>query len=251
MANTHTESEDHAWSVNISDHPMRTESPAFVSAKKAAKKILATMPSHEPYGAGPWEMHHGGSLWVYDGQQWKLFLARAGIEWSMQFCGDPAKVELLRQDAVSLIDAFSGTRKALADIGYKDIARLDTPIVTADDVAWYTDSLFNSCVPLDRLKHQGILPSGAGKHHYPEPIVAAENFKVDSFELFVALPGGGHAAVAPVSPTGSGDGRVRVLYATPGTSLNDEVVKAQEEKKAVIVPADHPIAQATFVNQQG
>jgi hypothetical protein len=42
-----------------------------------------------------------------------------------------------------------------------------------------------------------------------------------------------------------------VLYATPGTSLNDEVVKAQEEKKAVIVPADHPIAQATFVNQQG
>src|SRR4051794_15787744 len=38
---THIESEDHPWSVYISDHPQRTESHWFTEAKRTAHKILA------------------------------------------------------------------------------------------------------------------------------------------------------------------------------------------------------------------
>lgn len=40
---THTESEDHAWSITIPDHPARTESEGFRRSKEAAHKILAAV----------------------------------------------------------------------------------------------------------------------------------------------------------------------------------------------------------------
>lgn len=43
-------------------------------------------------------------------------------------------------------------------------------IVDADGVERFTDSSFNSCVPLSRGDHQGVLPKAAGEHHYPIPI---------------------------------------------------------------------------------
>ena len=98
--------ENYPWSQYIVDHPKRSDSPWFTAAERTAHKILAEPgPDGFPYGQGPWEMHHGGSLWVRSAGGWRMYLARAGIEWSLQFCADPAKVDRLRRDALALVQA--------------------------------------------------------------------------------------------------------------------------------------------------
>lgn len=233
------------------DHPKRAESKWFIAAKRTAKKILGTLSdSALPYGPGPWEMHHGGSLWVLGNDGWRMYLARAGIEWSMQFCADPAKVDRLRQDAHALVQAFPGTLPALAELGYEEAEEiLSTPIEDADGVARYTDSLFNSCVPLSRADHQGVLPSAAGEHHYPLPVKAGDFIRYDDFQLWVTLDDGTHAAVTPLNPRRSGDGRVRVLFARHGTAAGEAVALAQRKNKAVILPAEDPVARQAFSRQ--
>ena len=54
------------------------------------------------YGQPPFEDHHGGGLWLKDATGWFLVRNMAGMEWSSQFCADPAKVDLLRQNAQRL-----------------------------------------------------------------------------------------------------------------------------------------------------
>jgi hypothetical protein len=249
---THTTTtEDYRWSVFVVDHPQRKDSSFFTAAKRTTHRILETMaPDGYPYGPGPWEMHHGGSLWVHGSNGWRLYLARAGIEWSMQFCADPAKVERLRLDAVELIGAFPTTLPALADLGYAHAEEiLSTPITDAKTVARWTDSLFNSCVPLSKADHQGILPAVPGEHHYPLPVKAGDFLRFADFQLWVTLPDGSHGAVTPVAPRGSGDGRARLVFARHGTSAGDAVALAQTDHRAVILPADHPLAIQAFARQ--
>lgn len=248
---SHIESEDHPWSVYIADHPQRTESPWFAAAKRTAHKILADPGSDGlPYGSGPWEMHHGGSLWVRSTNGWRMYLARAGIEWSTQFCAEPAKVDRLRQDALTLVSAFPSTLPALAELGYHGAEQiLNEEITDADGVARYTDSLFNSCVPLTKNDHQGILPTAAGEHHYPWPVKSADFFRRDDFQLWVTLPDGTHGAVTPLAPPGSGDGRVRLIYARHGTPQGDAVATAQRQHKAVVLPPEHALAQQAYARQ--
>ena len=64
---------------------------------------------------------------------------------------------------VAAIFASSATVPALESLGYKDAASiLSEPVVDADTIARYTDSIFNSCVPLGRGDHSGVLPAAAG-----------------------------------------------------------------------------------------
>jgi Family of unknown function (DUF6424) len=252
-AGVHPESGENPWTVNIVDHPSRGDSRWFVAAKACADKILATLDRGSyPYGGPPWEMHHGGSLWVHSASGWRMFLARAGIEWSMQFCADPAKVDRLRQDAQDLMSAYPTTVAALEALGYGDAqAILSEPVVDADTIARYTDSIFNSCVPLGSGDHQGVLPRAAGEHHYPIPVKAGDFIRHDDFVLWVTLADGTHAAVTPVGRRGSGDGRVRLVYARPGTAAADALLAAQRGGRAVILPADHPVAEQAFRHQRG
>jgi hypothetical protein len=238
--------------VYINDHPQRTESSTFRAAKKAAKAILTTLQGDDlPYGPGPWQMHHGGSLWVLANNRWRLYRARAGVEWSMQFCADPTKIELLRRDAEDLVAAFPDTLPALGDLGYDKAEEiLKTPITDADGVAQWTDSLFNACVPLNAGDHSGVLPKGAGEHHYPLPVKDADFFRYDDFKLWITLPDGTHAAVAPVGRRGSGDGRVRLLYARHGTAASAALVRAQRAGKAVILPDSTKVAREAFRRQR-
>lgn len=116
------ESENHPWKIRLVEHPKRFESSFFRAAKKTAHKILDEISDADlPYGSRPtgsehWEMHHGGSLWVKGAGGWRMYRARVGIEWSMQFCAEPVKVDRLRQEAAELIDAFpltlAGPRRA-------------------------------------------------------------------------------------------------------------------------------------------
>lgn len=259
------ESENHPWDIHLVEHPKRFESAQFRAAKKTAHAILSSMDDSDlPYGprpvdpgAGPgasehWEMHHGGSLWVKGSGCWRMYRARVGIEWSMQFCSDPAKVDRLRQEAAELVDAFPLTLPALAELGYEEAeALLRTPIKDADGVEAWTDCLFNACVPLSRGNHQGILPSVPGEHHYPWPVKAADFVRYDDFQLWVTLPDGTHGAVTPVDRRGSGDGHVRLAFVPEGSAAASTIAEAQDRGLMAVLPANSDVAMQAFAQQVG
>jgi hypothetical protein len=238
---THTEHEDHGWDINIPDHPPRTDSPEYVASRARLHELVG---EGTFYGAPPVEDHHGGGLWLKDAQGWFLVKNLAGLEWSSQFCADPARVDLLRQNAQRLYAAFPG---AVSELGIADL--LSTPITDAAGVANWTDSICNASVPLPHAVHSGVLPAGGGVHHYPTPITDIETFKQADFDLFVTDSAGHQAAVVPVAPRGSGDGRVQVLWATPGTALHDQHRAAAALGQSCILPADHELARLAFARQ--
>jgi len=292
----HTETETHTWSVNIPDHPARTDSPEYVAARKKMND-LAAQATGLIYGPAPFDDHHGSALWLQDSQGWFLVRNLAGIEWSAQFCADPGKVDLLRQNAKRLYDLVAPAVKQQLDPN----GLLDTPITDAAGVATWTDSIFNAGLPLQASFHVGVLaaangpaqsppaqspaaqsppatgqapqppgngqaqqqpPNGqaqnpaaadqepAGVHHYPTPIVDIQLFKYDDFQLWVTDDQGNPAAVAPVAARGSGDARVHVLYATPGSKLAQQKQQAESAASPLILGPDHPLAKQAFQQQQ-
>lgn len=251
-----TESESHPWRIRLVDHPPRFESPFFRAAKTTAHKILREMSDEDlPYGPRPtgsehWEMHHGGSLWVKGADGWRMYRARVGIEWSMQFCAEPAKVDRLRREAAELVAAFPLTLSALRDLGYEEAEDLlRTPIEDADGVEAWTDCLFNACVPMSRGNHQGILPKVPGEHHYPWPVKGADFIRFDDFQLWVTLPDGTHGAVAPVDRRGSGDGHVRLAYVPEGSLAAGTMAQAQDLGLMAVLPPNSSAALQAFAQQ--
>ncbi|HTW20599.1 MAG TPA: DUF6424 family protein [Mycobacteriales bacterium] len=245
----HTESEDHPWTIDVGDHPEREDTPAYRASRAAMIKLVAqTQPWF--FGDPPYQDHHGGGVWVKDDTGWLLLLGLAGIEWSAQFCADPAKVDLLRQYAARLCAGFPQTLPGYAALGYADAETLlTTPIVDANGVQAWTDGLFNACVPLPAELHTGVLMAGSGYHHYPKPIIDITTFKQDDFTLFVNDTNGAEVAVAPVSRRGSGDGRVSVLWSAANAPIHAQAEAAADAGKPLVLDADHPLAQAAFKNQ--
>jgi len=251
---SHREQETNPWAINIPDHAQRLDSIEFRRAKATADRIIKTIkaPWHGP---GPWQMHHGGSLWVFDDQGWHLYLNDAGIEWSSQFCADPARIEALRRSAERLVAAFPRTEPQLVKLGYKDAAILHTRITDPAGIARFVDSIFNSCVPLAAAVHTGILstknPTGGGEHHYPKPVTDIQHFKRQDFILWVIDPESKQrVAVLPLSPRGSGDGRVRVAWAPSGTAIHTKLLKARAAGRRLILPPDHSLAKQAFKLQR-
>jgi hypothetical protein len=267
----HTETETHTWSVNIPDHPTRQDSPEYVAARKKMND-LAAQATGLIYGPGPFDDHHGSALWLEDSQGWFMVRNLAGIEWSAQFCAEPGKVDLLRQNAKRLYDLVAPQIKQQLDPN----GVLDTPITDAAGVATWTDSIFNAGLPLQASFHVGVLPGPpangqatqppangqgqnppaaanqepAGVHHYPTPIVDIQLFKYDDFQLWVTDDEGNPAAVAPVAARGSGDARVHVLYATPGSKLAQQKQQAESAATPLILGPEHPLAKQAFQQQQ-
>lgn len=274
MSGTHPEHQDFPWTIAVVDHPPRTDTPAFGRSRRLMIKLVATLPDWVLAGDA-YEDHHGGALWLKDASGWLCLQLPLGIEWSAQFCADPRKVDRLRQYAGRVVAAFPDTLPGYAALGYPDAAAvLATPITTAAQVAAWTDSIFNASLPLPGAAHTGVLPAGAGYHHYPKPIVDIDHVRFDDFQLFVTDPQGLPAAVVPVAPRGSGDGRVRLIAAHPasrylqklievdavrhegvaagveasgGTSGTGEVLVPAED--ADVLPDTDPLARAAFVRQ--
>lgn len=266
----HTEHEDHPWTIQIPDHPKRTDSPTYVVSRKLMNAICSeangVMASFFFGEARPFQDHHGGGLWVKDDQGWFLLKNLSGMEWSQQFCADPAKVEYLRQIAQRVYAAFPKTIPAMKALLYGDAAHypiddiLSKPITTQDDVARWVDSIFNASVPLYAARHTGVLqPDGhshvsapeieGGVHHYPTPITDIQLFKHDDFQLWVMDEEGEVAAVTPAARRGSNDGRVNVAYATPGTQLHKRWVRTHTRGDHLTLPADHPMSKQAFAAQ--
>jgi Family of unknown function (DUF6424) len=295
----HSESETHPWSIQVPNHPVRSDSPEYVAARKKMNEIAAGA-TGLVYGSAPFQDHHGGALWLKDDQGWFLVRNLAGIEWSAQFCAEPGKVDLLRQNAKRLYDLLAPEIKQELDPD----GLLDAPITDAAGVAKWTDSIFNAGVPLQPTFHTGTLPGGtstpadgtsasaddtdapadatsapadssvtpasatstpadgaaaapgpvgepAGVHHYPTPIVDIQLFKYDDFVLWVTDAQGNPAAVAPVSPRGSGDASIHVLYATPGSQLAAQKQAAESVNAPLILGPDHSLSQQAYQHQQG
>jgi Family of unknown function (DUF6424) len=239
----HEQREDEPWAVEIAEHPRRADSAEYVRSRKAMNAMAALDPAFF-YGRPPYDDHHGGGLWLKDEDGWFLVRNLAGMEWSSQFCADVAKVDALRRNAKRLYAGFPGVAE---DLGIREL--LDTPITDPAGVARWCDSLCNASVPLPASAHTGVLPANGGVHHYPAPVVDIEFFKRDDFTLWVTDDEGNPAAVAPVGHPGSGDGRVHVLWAKPGSALHRQREDAHAAGKAHVLDADHPLAKQAFGGQ--
>lgn len=249
VAGVHTEHEDDPWTINIGDHPKRADSAEYRHSRTLMIKLVQ---QSQPwfFGPAPYQDHHGGGVWLKDAAGWLLVFGSAGIEWSSQFCADPAKVDLLRAQTARLVAAFPDTVPGYDALGYHDAAALlATPITTADAVAAWTDGIFNASVALPADAHTGVLPRAAGYHHYPKPIVDIETFRYDDFQLFVTDENDDPVAVTPVDRRGSGNGAVRVVWADPHTRLGQRMLDHERSGDILVLPDSHPVARAAFVRQ--
>lgn len=248
----HTDSGDHPWEINIPDHPKRKEYSGFQASKRLAKKILELAGVDERFlGSKTLQMHHGGSLWVLGADGWFMVQNEAGIEWSGQFCADPAKVDSLRLNARRLYAGFPETIPKMIDLGYKNAQLiLDTAVTDAETIAAWVDSIFNSCVPLPANRHVGVLPKGGGRHHYPTPITDIDLVKHDDFQLWVTDPDSGEiAAVVPVAPRGAGVDKVRVVYAAPRTALADQQARREALGKSLELDGQKALTRQAYARQ--
>jgi Family of unknown function (DUF6424) len=246
---THLESEDHGWTIEVGNHPERKDSAAYSRSRKLMIRLVELS---QPWYLGdrPYQDHHGGGIWVKDEQGWLLITAAAGIEWSAQFCADPAKVDLLRQQANRIVAGFPATVPGYLELGYRDAtALLGKPIVTVEDVAVWTDSIFNASVPMPVTLHSGVLPASAGYHHYPKPIVDIQLFKYADFNLFVKDDEGKQVAVTPVGQRGSGDGRVALAWAPEGSASHRRLHAAHDAGKQLILDDKSTLARQAFAQQ--
>jgi len=241
---------------NVEGHSRRTDSPEFVRARATLHKIVSSLDPN-PYGTGAVQAHHGGSIWVLGdagANDWHLVLNWAGIEWSAQFCCDPAKVERLRRNALAITSGFPKTLPELQRLGYTDVDILQTPVTDAATIQRYVDSIWNSCVPIPQPQHTGALkpgaPLAAGVHTYPEPACGIPRVMRDNFVPFVVDSATGTSAVVvPVAPRGSGDGRVRVVFAEKGHPLHRLHAQAHTKGAALILGDRHRIARRAFAQQ--
>jgi hypothetical protein len=51
---------------NVEGHAARTDSPQFKLARATLHRIVTSL-SPNPFGNGPIQAHHGGSIWVHGG----------------------------------------------------------------------------------------------------------------------------------------------------------------------------------------
>jgi len=259
MTGTHSQHEDFPWLIAVVDHPDRSDSPGYVRSRALMRTLVATTSDWVLAGTTAYEDHHGGSVWVCDGAGWLCLQLPLGIEWSAQFCADPAKVDRLRRYAARLVNGFPATLPGYEALGYRDARKvLGTPITDAAGVAAWTDSIFNAGLPLPAAFHTGVLPAGAGYHHYPKPIVDIDHVRFDDFRLFVTDAEGLPAVVVPLSARGGGDGRVRLLAAHPDSAYvarlvhpaaADALRAAEASRQAEVLPADDPLALQAFAGQ--
>jgi len=259
----HTQREDNPWEISIPDHPQRTDSPTYVISRKLMNDIVKEVKDFYLGTETPYQDHHGGGLWVKDDAGWLFIKNLAGMEWSQQFCADPAKVDRLRQFAQRIYKAFPQSIPALKTLvegqNYPLEQILDEKIETQAQVARWVDSIFNASVPLSARRHTGVIDPKGGKaaaptveggvHHYPTPITDIQLFKHDDFQLWVVDSQGALAAVTPAHPRGSGRSEVNVAYATPGTPLQKRWVAAHQKGEHLQLSGSHPMAKQAFAAQ--
>jgi hypothetical protein len=254
VQNTHTVKAGQPITYYTAGHPKRTDSPYYVKSRKALHQIFGTLKDWY-FGPEPIQDHHGGGLWLYDGEGWFFTRNLVGIEWSGQFCADPAKVDVLRQNAQRLYARFKESFDEFQTLGIDLAELLDTPITDAAGIERWTDSICNASVPLPQPAHTGTVPKGGGVHNYPTPVTDIDFFKRDDFTLWVMDDEGNDAAVVPTHPYGSGNTDLHVIHTTPGSKLHRLHQNAQDKGEGLVLTPDNPLhanlARQAFGKQTG
>jgi uncharacterized protein DUF6424 len=238
--NVHVIHAGEAITYYTAGHPPRTDSAYYLRSRKALHQIIGTL-SRPVFGPEPVDDHHGGGLWVYDDEGWFLVRNLAGIEWSGQFCADPAKVDRLRHNARRLYAGFPRSFVEFKTLGIDLQELLDTPITDAAGIARWTDSICNASIPLPRPLHTGWLPNGSGVHTYPTPVTDIVFFKRDDFALWVVDDEGHHVAVVPTHPHGSGKRDLHVIHTEPGTRLHRLHKAAEARGRGFVLQEGDPL----------
>lgn len=95
----------------------------------------------------------GGSCWVWDARDprpngaWRLYLNRWPVDVEAAEFLAVDKVEAIRQQAESLVDAFPGTELHLDHLGCTSTHLIRKPILDTEDVRNWATSIWNACVP--------------------------------------------------------------------------------------------------------
>jgi hypothetical protein len=254
VQNTHVTKAGEPITYYTAGHDKRTDSPYYVKSRKALHQIFGTLETWY-FGAEPIQDHHGGGLWLYDGKSWLFVRNLVGIEWSGQFCADPAKVDVLRQNAQRVYARFPESFDEFKTLGIDLKELIETEITDADGIERWTDSICNASVPLPQPGHTGSVPKGGGVHNYPTPVTDIDYFKRDDFTLWVTDDEGHEAAVVPTHPHGSGKADLHVIHTTPGSKLHRLHQRAQDKGEGLVLTPDHPLhaalAKQAFAKQTG
>jgi hypothetical protein len=237
--NVHVVKAGQPVTYEVCGHAKRTDSATYKVARVALHKIFGTL-GEWPFGEEPVQDHHGGGLWAYDDKGWFFVRNLVGIEWSGQFCADPAKVDLLRQNAQRFYKGFPKSFAEFKSIGIDLEELLNTEITDAQGVSNWTDSICNASVPLPQPAHTGTVPKGGGVHNYPTPVTDIEYFKRDDFTLWVTDREGNPTAVVPTHPYGSGNTGVRVVHTESGSKLHQRHAEALARHETLDLSPDDP-----------
>jgi hypothetical protein len=172
------------------------------NAIDVVRKILAHLGESSENG-----FYYGGSCWVWDsrapgdGGTWHLFLNRYPVDPAAISALDPRRVDRVRQQAESLVDAFLGTEVKLRQLGCDHVDLIHRPITTANDVADWAYSIWNCCVPR---------PSPRAEQ-YPLLILGTAALAPEGFEV-VQPDRDGYLAVLPAEGK-----QARIYWALPET----------------------------------
>jgi hypothetical protein len=148
----------------------------------------------------------GGSCWLWDARNpnptgnWLLVLNRWSVSPLAVAYVLPAKVDAVRTQAETLVNAFPGTVQRLAALGCDHAEIVHKPIRTLSDVVDWTWSIWNACVPSPAAAPDPYL--------YPQHIVSTQVLGRSDFSIVEkSRPG---VAVLP------GQDSAHVFWRAPG-----------------------------------
>jgi hypothetical protein len=131
---------------------------------------------------------------------WRIFKNSHVIHEGAETALDPAKVDMLRQNAQILLERFPATIPALEKLGVRVKALLNKRIDSYDDVEAWANSIFNI---------------GPVTTKVPEHVADTQALAYDDLKVRVRTKQGGVAYVVPVEPRGSKN-LATVDFTTPG-----------------------------------
>jgi Family of unknown function (DUF6424) len=108
-------------------------------AERVWRKVFIAM----EYDVVP-ALGRSGSIPVFDGDKWRIFKNYLTVFLGAENCADPAKVDLLRENVINLLEHYPETIPQLERLGVRVRALLNKRIETTADVAVWSGSIFNT-----------------------------------------------------------------------------------------------------------
>ena len=239
--------------VTTADHPTRSDSPPYNRTRKwlmgeteggcyVCNGPVDLSHPEDPANARGMQDHHGGGIFLYPDNGGKPVLVGInlfGLEWSLGFSANPAKVAAFVKQLNVVIAKLGGPT-------------YDAEIATTDDVMAFVDSPLNANLKMCSVHHisheTADTPDvnghqGVGIHHGPFPIWLGQ-VTCDwdrPFDMW-----GGSTGTIAVAPHRDGSKKVEVLHVSalhPDRTLFDAHQAALASGTIHELPASHPHAR--------